>query len=82
MVERPFKELRGFEKVNLMPKESKRIEFSLDYRDFAYYNTALDKWHVENGDFEIMIGTSSKDIRLISKINLNLSWEEQFSLTV
>lgn len=61
---RPEKELKGFEKVFLEPGEEKRVAFALDKRAFAYWNTAISGWHVESGEFEILVGASSRDIRL------------------
>ncbi|WP_028509979.1 glycoside hydrolase family 3 C-terminal domain-containing protein [Ruminococcus sp. NK3A76] len=60
---RPEKELKGFEKVSLKAGESKRVVFKLDKRAFAYYNTDIKDWYVEYGQFEILIGSSSADIR-------------------
>lgn len=62
-VVRPEKELKGFEKVTLKAGESKRVAFKLDKRAFAYYNTSINDWYVEYGEFEILIGSSSADIR-------------------
>lgn len=62
-VVRPEKELKGFEKVSLKAGESKRVVFKLDKRAFAYYNTSIKDWYVEYGEFEILIGSSSADIR-------------------
>lgn len=61
---RPQKELKGFEKVDLQPGEEKEIHFRLDKRSFAYYNIDIKDWHVESGDFEILVGKSSKEILL------------------
>lgn len=61
---RPEKELKGFEKIELSPGEEKTVEFILDKRAFAYYNPELQDWHVENGDFEILIGKSSAELVL------------------
>jgi beta-glucosidase len=61
---RPIKELKGFEKVGLQPKEQKTVVFKLDKRAFAYYDVELKDWVVESGNFEILIGRSSKDIPL------------------
>lgn len=80
MVERPFKELKGFQKVFLKPGESKTVQMKLQYRSFAYYNVAMKKWHVENGDFEILVGASSRDIRLRASIVIDLPFETQNSL--
>ena len=70
-VVRPVKELRKFGKVYLDAGEEKRITLTLDDRDFAYYNTSLGKWCVENGRYDIMIGSSSRDIRLSVSIMID-----------
>ena len=61
---RPDKELKGFAKVELAPGEEKEVVFTLDKRAFAYYSTRIQDWHVETGDFAILIGRSSRDIVL------------------
>ncbi|MED1556880.1 glycoside hydrolase family 3 C-terminal domain-containing protein [Bacillus paramycoides] len=61
---RPEKELKGFEKVALQPGEEKTVSFTLNKRSFAYYNVELKDWHVETGEFEILVGKSSKEIVL------------------
>lgn len=65
---RPLKELKGFEKLSLEPGEQKTVEFILDKRSFAYYNTEISDWHVESGEFDIMIGKSSRDIVLTDTV--------------
>lgn len=67
---RPVQELKGFEKVTLAPGEEKTVEFTLEKRAFAYYNTELADWHVETGDFTILIGKSSRDIQLFGKVRV------------
>ncbi len=67
---RPLKELKGFEKVELRPGEEKKVTFTLDKRSFAYYNEDIKDWHVESGDFEILIGKSSKEILLKETIKV------------
>ncbi len=61
---RPEKELRDFAKVELQPGETKTVTFTLNKRSFAYYNTTISDWHVESGNFRILIGKSSRDIQL------------------
>ena len=61
---RPEKELKGFKKVYLEPNEEKKITIKLSKRAFAYYNVNLGDWHVETGDFTVLVGASSRDIRL------------------
>lgn len=63
-VNRPEKELRDFLKVELQPGETKTVTFVLNKRSFAYYNTDISDWHVESGDFRILVGKSSRDIVL------------------
>lgn len=67
---RPVRELKGFEKVTLAPGEEKTVDFTLEKRAFAYYNTELADWHVETGDFTILIGKSSRDIQLSGKVHV------------
>ncbi|KPA86160.1 putative glycoside hydrolase family 3 [Leptomonas pyrrhocoris] len=62
-IDRPAKELKGFEKVHLAPGESKTVKFTLDRRAFAYYDVARKDWVVEEGDFELLFGSSSRDVR-------------------
>ncbi|WP_420490431.1 glycoside hydrolase family 3 C-terminal domain-containing protein [Neobacillus niacini] len=70
---RPEKELKGFTKVELQPGEQKTVTFLLDKRSFAYYNLRLKDWHVETGEFEILIGKSSREIVLYDKIQVQSS---------
>ena len=67
---RPLKELKGFEKVELAPGELKTVTFTLDKRAFAYFSVRIHDWHVETGAFDIMVGASSKDIRLTKTVNV------------
>ncbi|MCW5844975.1 MAG: glycoside hydrolase family 3 C-terminal domain-containing protein [Caldilinea sp.] len=60
---RPFKELKGFAKVDLEPGETKRVDIALDFRAFAYYHPGYAQWITEDGDFDLLIGASSADIR-------------------
>jgi len=62
-VVRPVLELRDFQKVKLNAGESKTIEFTIDKEKLSFYNNKLE-WGTEPGDFEVMIGTSSADIKL------------------
>lgn len=69
-VYRPDKELKGFEKVSLKPGEEATVEIGLDKRSFAFYNVLSSDWEVETGDFEILVGASSRDIRLSETISI------------
>ncbi|MGA9141976.1 MAG: glycoside hydrolase family 3 C-terminal domain-containing protein [Methanocella sp.] len=67
---RPFKELKGFAKVELQPGETQTVSVPLDYRSFAYYHPAYKRWITEDGYFDILIGASSADIRHRIVVNL------------
>ncbi|MCY9589872.1 glycosyl hydrolase [Paenibacillus chitinolyticus] len=69
-VSKAFKELKGFSKIALQPGEEKTVRFILDKRAFAYYNTDIRDWHVESGDYEIMIGQSAAEIRLKETVQI------------
>jgi beta-glucosidase len=70
---RPEKELKGFSKVSLEPGEITDVQFKLGKRAFAYYDTGLSSWHVETGVFEILVGASSRDIRLTASVMVKSS---------
>ncbi|HEY5752026.1 MAG TPA: glycoside hydrolase family 3 C-terminal domain-containing protein [Chthoniobacterales bacterium] len=63
-VERPVKELKGYQKVFLKPGESKKVTISLDRRSLAYYNVGKGTWDVAPGVYRILVGSSSQDIEL------------------
>ncbi|QAY65793.1 glycoside hydrolase family 3 C-terminal domain-containing protein [Paenibacillus protaetiae] len=67
---RPEKELKGFDKIELEPGESQVVTFELNKRSFAYYDTDLRQWTVESGDFELLVGRSSRDIVLSETVNV------------
>lgn len=69
-LQRPEKELKAFAKVDLKPGEEKMVTFQLSERDFAFYDPAVKDWVTESGDFEILIGSSSRLIRLRQTITL------------
>ena len=66
----PYQQLKGFEKVELKAGEKKTVTFELDKRSFAFYNTDAQDWQVESGEFKIMIGASSRDIRLTESVDV------------
>jgi beta-glucosidase len=66
-VTRPVKELKGFQKIELKAGESKTVAFSINPEDLKFYNYDL-KYDWEAGDFEIMIGTNSRDVKK-AKVN-------------
>ena len=69
-VQRPEKELRGFRKLELAPGESRQAQFVLSERDFSFYSTRHGRWIAESGDYELLVGASSRDIRLRHGVTL------------
>ncbi|HEY6253002.1 MAG TPA: glycoside hydrolase family 3 C-terminal domain-containing protein [Candidatus Angelobacter sp.] len=68
--ERPAKELRGFIKVNLRAGEKRRVRLKLDKRALSYYDAASRQWRTEPGEFEVLAGGSSDNIRLRGRFML------------
>jgi len=64
IVERPYKELKGFSKVLLKAGETKKVTIHLNKRAIQYYDPAKKQWVANPGKFEILVGGSSKDIQL------------------
>lgn len=69
-VERPLKELKDFQKVHLKAGEKKTVYFSLQHRDFAFWDENTSSWKVEPGKFEILIGSSSEKINQNAVISI------------
>jgi beta-glucosidase len=69
-VPRPPKELKAFTKVALSPGETKKVEFTLTKEALSFYDVILKDWVAEPGDFEIQVGSSSRDIRAKGKFTL------------
>jgi|YelNatPaOPRAMG01_1025707.scaffolds.fasta_scaffold00095_25 beta-glucosidase len=63
-VPRPPKELKGFCRVSLLPGETARVTLALPIAELAFYDVERRKWVVEPGRFEVLVGASSRDIRL------------------
>ena len=69
-VERPVKELKSFAKTELKPGESKTIKLNLKSDAFAYWDIKTHAWAVEAGNYNIMLGASSNDIKLTAKVSI------------
>ncbi|MGD9143727.1 MAG: glycoside hydrolase family 3 C-terminal domain-containing protein, partial [Dehalococcoidia bacterium] len=67
---RPDKELKGFEKVSLEPGETATVEFEIGNRDLSYYDPDIRDWVAEAGEFEVLAGRSSRDIRCKASFTL------------
>jgi beta-glucosidase len=61
-VTRPIKELKGFQKVDLRPGESREVTFTLKASDLAFY-TAAGRWEAEPGAFKVFVGGNSRDVK-------------------
>ena len=66
-VERPPKELKGFKKISLKPMERSTLKFEINWEDLSFFNENTGKWTLEKGEFNILVGSSSRDIRLKDK---------------
>jgi len=69
-VDRPFKELKGFSKVHLQPGESKLVSFAINEQDLSFFDTGQGKWVAEPGEFVLLVGNSSKEIKIQQTIYL------------
>ncbi len=68
-VARPVKELKDFQKISLNAGETRELKFIIDKEKLWFYNQQL-RWNAEEGTFELMIGSSSEDIRLSDRFDL------------
>ena len=66
----PAKELKGFAKVFLKAGESKTVTIPLDDKAFRYWNVKTDRWEVEGGSYQLLVGASSVDIRLTAAVTV------------
>ncbi|MFL2530461.1 MAG: glycoside hydrolase family 3 C-terminal domain-containing protein [Porticoccaceae bacterium] len=80
-VQRPIQELKAFDKIELEPGESKEVSLTLNNRDFSYYSKVYDRWLAESGEFDILIGSSSRDIRLKGSLKLSNSEKLNYTMT-
>ena len=69
-VERPPKELKGFARVMLAPGETKTATLTIDQTALAYWDDGRHAWVAEAGEFEVLVGTSSRDIRARARFHL------------
>jgi beta-glucosidase len=67
---RPDKELKAFAKVELQPGETKTVTLQLDFRAFAFYHPGYQRWIAEDGEFDVLIGSSSTDIHCTETVTL------------
>ena len=67
---RPARELKGFARVTLAPGEKQRITIALDDKAFRFWNVKADRWEIEGGAYELLVGASVEDIRLCEEISV------------
>jgi beta-glucosidase len=60
-IDRPVHELKGFERIELQPGESKTVVFALDRDALSYWNPETKEWALDPGTFEVQVGASSRD---------------------
>ena len=68
---RPAKELKGFARVTLAPGEKQRITIMLDDKAFRFWNVKANRWEIEGGEYELLVGASVEDIRLCEEISVH-----------
>ena len=68
---RPVRELKGFARVTLAPGEKQRITITLDDKAFRFWNVKANRWEIEGGEYELLVGASVEDIRLCEKISVH-----------
>ena len=71
---RPEKEMKAFARVALEPGETKTVTLTLDQEALSYYDPAVKGWVAEVGEFQVVVGSSSRDTRLTASFNYKGSW--------
>jgi beta-glucosidase len=66
----PPKQLRGFEKVHLEPGESTTVRFELTRRDFSVWDVSSQQWKIQDGNYTVFVGASSRDVRMTGTIQV------------
>ena len=69
-IDRPAKELKGFEKVFLKAGEKKSVTFEIDAEDLSYFDAEKHEWVAESGEFQALLGSSSEDIKAMVSFQL------------
>ena len=78
-MQRPERELKGFEKVRLAPGETKHVTLNLDARAFSYWSDSAHKWTIDPGKFVILVGDSSENTPLHAGHNDELTSNSSIS---
>jgi len=75
-VDKPVRELKGFQRVELLPNQTRRVSFELQPRALAYCDVAGKQWKADAGAYELQAGASSRDIRLKKSLRLTATYTE------
>ena len=75
-IDRPVRELKGFDRLTLQPGETKTAHFTLDPRAFAYCDVPGKQWKADRGDYTIEVGRNSRDLVEQQKLTLTTDWTE------
>jgi beta-glucosidase len=75
-IDKPVRELKGFQRVELQPSQIKRVSFEIQPRALAYCDVAGKQWKADAGTYEIQVGASSRDIRLQESLRLPVTFTE------
>ena len=67
---RPEKELKGFDKISLQPGESRTVEMQVKVVDLAFYDESKNAWNIEAGEYDLLLGNSSRNILQKVKITV------------
>jgi len=70
-VPEPPKWLKGFQKLSLTPGETGQVQLTLDQRSFSYWDVNSSSWVVAPGTYQVMVGSSSRDIKLQGQITIH-----------
>jgi beta-glucosidase len=70
-VPRPPKELKGFDRVELKPGETKRVSIDIPAKSLAFYDVASKSWKLEPGKFKVLVGASSRNIKLKGSVDID-----------
>lgn len=80
-IEKSRWELRQFIKVELQPGESQTVKLALNRRAFSWYNVKEQRWEADNGRYQIAVGASSRDLRMVVDFNLTIGVTPQQAIT-
>jgi len=78
---RPPRELKDFARITLKPGETGTVEFTLSFRDFAYYDPISECWKADQDEFVILAGSSSRDIRLSESVQVSSRMQRTYHIT-